>query len=258
MRILAIGPRAYLGEVYLSLRLKGHEVRVFAEDPPEQRAFGGLIDCVAGWRAELDWIGRDGVIFFERIGRGALQDESRAQDFHVVGGSAFGDRLEQEREFDQAVLREAGLAIAESSSFAHPTLALEWLSQHPEWLSQHPGRYVLKHDDTARTTFVGGHPDDADLAFMLRCAGADRVLLMKRLEGVEVGVGAYFDGTRFLRPACIDFEHRRFFSGEMARDGDPRRLRRLRAALRGDAGPPRTPFRSGAACWLREPQSHRE
>ena len=208
MRILAIGPRAYLGDVYLSLRREGHEVRVFAEDPPEQRAFGGLIDCVADWRAELDWIGRDGIIFFERIGRGALQDALRAQGFQVVGGSAFGDRLEQEREFGQAILQDAGLAIAESHSFAHPALALDWLAQHP-------GRYVLKHDDTARTTFVGDHPQGADLAFMLRRAGEGRVLLMERLDGVEVGVGAYFDGTRFLRPACIDFEHKRFFPGEL-------------------------------------------
>lgn len=208
MRILAIGPRAYLGDVYLSLRREGHEVRVFAEDPPEQRAFGGLIDFVSDWQAELAWVRRDGVIFFERVGRGVLQDALRVQGFRVVGGSAYGDRLEQDREFGQAVLRQAGLAIAESHSFAHPALALEWLGQHP-------GRYVLKHDDTTRTTFVGDHPEGADLAFMLRRAGDQRVLLMERLEGVEVGVGAYFDGTRFLRPACIDFEHKRFFPGEM-------------------------------------------
>jgi phosphoribosylamine--glycine ligase len=207
MRILAIGPRAYLGDIYLTLRREGHEVRVFAEDPPEMRAFDGLIDFVEDWRAELDWVGQDGVIFFERIGRGALQDELRAQGFRVIGGSAFGDRLEQERDFGQSVLRDTGFAVAASMSFEHPSLA-------GEWLARNPGRYVLKHDDTGRTTFVGDHPQGADLAFMLRRAGEGRVLLMERLEGVEVGVGAYFDGTRFLRPACIDFEHKRFFPGE--------------------------------------------
>jgi phosphoribosylamine--glycine ligase len=78
MRILAIGPRAYLGDVYLTLRREGHDVRVFAEDPPELRAFGGLIDCVDDWRAELDWVGREGVVFFERVGRG-VPSSSRKQ-----------------------------------------------------------------------------------------------------------------------------------------------------------------------------------
>lgn len=210
LRVLGFGPRVYLGDIYLSLQREGHEVRVFAEDAPERRAFGGIIEPVADWRAELDWVGRDGIVMFERVGHGALQDRLRAEGYRVVGGSAYGDRLENDRAFGQSVLREMGLPVAASTAFDGPAQALEWLARNP-------GRHVLKFDDGARTTFVGDHPEGADTAFMLRRAGASagRVLLMRRLEGVEVGIGAYFDGREFLRPACIDFEHKRFFPGEM-------------------------------------------
>ncbi|WP_043358670.1 hypothetical protein [Belnapia sp. F-4-1] len=208
MRILAIGPRVYLGDIYLALMREGHEVRVHAEDRPEERAFDGLIGTVPDWRQELPWVGRDGMVLFERADRGEVADALRRDGYRVIGGSAFGDRLENDRAFGQEVLRQHGLPMAGSQAFDGPAEALAWLAEAP-------GRHVLKFDDSRLPTFVGEHPDGLDLAYMLRRAGPGRVLLQERLEGVEVGVGAYFDGQRFLRPACIDFEHKRFFPGEM-------------------------------------------
>ncbi len=208
MRILGISYRVYLGDIYQSLLREGHEVRVFATAPQEEHAFAGLLATVADWRAELDWVGRDGVILFEGVNQGAWQDRLRADGYRVVGGSAYGDRLENDRDFGQAALRDAGLRIAGSTAFDDPGAALAWLSRNP-------GRYVLKHDHGIHATFVGEHPQGADVAFRLRRSPPGRVLLMQFLDGVEVGIGAYFDGARFLQPACIDFEHKRFFPGDI-------------------------------------------
>ena len=208
MRVLAIGARVDLGSLYLALMREGHEVRVHASDPAAAGAFGGLVEMVPDWRAELGWVGRGGAVLFEKVGQGALQDELRAAGYRVVGGSALGDRLEYDRAFGQRVLRDAGLRIAESRAFPGPAEAAAWLARNP-------GRFVLKHDNNARATVVGEHPAGDDLRWVLGRTPPGRVLLMERLDGVEVGVGAYFDGRRFLHPACIDFEHKRFFPGEM-------------------------------------------
>ena len=208
MRILGIGARVDLGDMYLNLRAEGHDVRVHANDPAYAGAFGGLIDTVPDWRAELDWVGRDGIVLFEKVGLGATQDALRAEGFRVVGGSALGDRLEYDRSFGQTVLQNAGLPVARVQGFDGPGDASDWLRAHP-------GHYVLKHDNNARATFVGDHPAGLDVLHQLGRTPPGRVLLMQKLEGVEVGVGAYFDGHHFLQPACIDFEHKRFFPGEL-------------------------------------------
>ncbi len=208
MRILVVGSKIELGDLHLSLMREGHEVRVHASDPSYAGCFEGLVATVPDWRAELPWVGRNGIVLYERVGAGAEQDALRREGYQVIGGSALGDRLEHDRTHGQAVLRDAGLQTADVHGFASAGEAAGWLRRHP-------GRVVLKFHNNARATFVGDHREGRDVLFQLARAPAGPVLLMPRLEGVEVGVGAYFDGTHFLRPACIDFEHKRFFNGEM-------------------------------------------
>lgn len=217
MRILGIGDWNDLGDMYLRLAAEGHEVRVFIAQPEARDILDGMITRVDDWREVLPWIreaGDDGFIVFETATMGALQDELRRDGFQVIGGSAFGDRLEQERAFGQQTLVNAGLNILPSWSFDEPASAAAFIRARP-------GRYVLKYDGGANLTcrtFAGRTGDGRDVLALLESRAvtcADRTLLMEYVTGVEVGVGAYFNGERFLTPCCLDWEHKHFFPGDL-------------------------------------------
>ncbi len=131
MRVLGIGARVDLGDLYRTLMREGHEVRVHADDAGYASLSDGLVEKVTDWRAELPWLGPDGVVLFEKVGQGELQDALRAEGFRVVGGSALGDRLEYDRGFGQDVLARAGLRIAPAHRFPDAAAAAAWLQAHP-------------------------------------------------------------------------------------------------------------------------------
>ena len=84
--------------------------------------------------------------------------------------------------------------------------------------------------------YVGRLPDGADVRTLLRTkfffeeqSEALSFVLMEHVEGVEMGVGAYFNGENFIGKACLDWEHKRFFPGRSRRthrrDGHHRHVR---------------------------------
>jgi phosphoribosylamine--glycine ligase len=221
MRFLGVTETCDLGALYLRLQAEGHEVRISVSEPLAEGTLAGLIPRVADWRAELDWVraaGGDGIILFEAVseGFGALQDDLRRQGFNVVGGSAFGDRLENDRAFAQGLLAELGFPQGHVWEFSGAAAA-------DAFLAANPGRYVLKFsgpDFESSDNYVGQRGDGEDVRAVLtarrpRGGAPATLILMRYIAGVEMGVGAYFDGTGFLRPACLDWEHKRFFAGDM-------------------------------------------
>jgi len=258
MRFLGVGTYNDLAAMYHGMAARGHEVKVFVGDPACRDVFGGMLERVDDWRAELDWLrdaDDDGMVLFESAVDGQAQDELRRDGFQVIGGSALGDRLEADRAFGQQVLRGSGLLTARSYSFTSYADAIGFLQRTG-------GRYVLKFNgaDSPRTrNYIGELDDGADMMALLTMyrdhsppGSQPDFVLMAHLRGVEVGVGAYFNGEAFLDTACIDFEHKRFFSGDLGElTGEMGTIVSYRGAQRlfdATLGPLADLLRQGAYC----------
>lgn len=222
MRFLGVTETCDLGALYLRLVGAGHEVKLSITEPLAQGTLANMVTRTQDWRGELDWIraaGPEGIILFEAVseGFGSLQDALRAEGFNVVGGSAFGDRLENDRAFAQRVLADLGFPAGHVREFSDGAEA-------DAFLRDRPGRYVLKFsgpDHASSDNYIGQHRDGRDVRLMLQArlrqhqGASTTFILMDHIDGIEMGVGAYFDGIRFLMPACLDWEHKRFFAGDL-------------------------------------------
>jgi phosphoribosylamine---glycine ligase len=221
VRFLGIGDTVDLGDMYLRLQSSGHEVRVFAADAEAHDVMRSMLRFTDNWREDLDWIraaGTEGVILFETASLGEVQDDLRRDGFNLIGGSALGDRLENDREYGQSVLRSLGLRTATSREFTTFSDAIDFVERTPS-------RYVFKLNGSEWSStrgYVGVMESGDDMRAFLRSAQRTwpsdeepSFVLMDHLSGVEVGVGAFFDGERFLEPANLDWEHKRFFPGDI-------------------------------------------
>ena len=216
MRFLGIGECADLASLYLRLARDRHEIRVFIGYPLCKDTLAGLIERVPNWESELDWIraaGQDGFILFENIGLGygEIQDRLRREGLNVIGGGTYGARLENDRVYAQRVLAELGLVTP-------PIFEFSDIDEATRFIDQRPARYVLKSNGPDAPSFVGRHQMGADVRAMLVSGEkvvAPSFVLMEFIDGVEMEVGAYFNGEDFLEPACLDWEHKRFFPGDL-------------------------------------------
>ena len=167
MRVLGIGDYGDLGDLYAQLVARGHQVRMSIADPAYHDVYAGMVERVSDWRAKLPWIreaGDDGIIICETAHQGVMQNDLRRSGFHVIGGCAWGDRLEGDRTYGQSVLRAAGMRTAEVWQFNsfHEAIA---------FIEARPGRYVVKHNGhqlPSTHTYIGMVPNGSDVIAMLR------------------------------------------------------------------------------------------
>jgi phosphoribosylamine---glycine ligase len=216
MKFLFVSLSGLIGDIAWQTRKEGHDVRYFIGDAEEKDIADGFVPKSTDWRSDVDWA--DVIVFDDTLGQGKDAQALRAAGKRVVGGTEYTDRLEDDRSFGQEELRKAGVNIIpyrEFDSFGDAIVHVR----------ESPARYVIKPSGEAqnvkRFLFVGEEEDGHDVTHMLEAyqkAFSEKIKvfqLQRRMVGVEVAVGAFFNGKAFIEPININFEHKKLFPGNL-------------------------------------------
>ncbi len=205
-----------VGDLAWQVAKEGHGVRYYIESEVDREIADGFVEKTTDWERDLDWA--DAVIFDDVLGQGAKAEALRKQGKFVVGGTAYTDRLEDDRSFGQEELKRFGVPIIPYQEFSSFDDAIAFVQQNPS-------RYVIKPSGEAqnikRLLFVGEEDDGRDVLQVLETykkLWSDRIKifqLQRRITGVEVAIGAFFNGREFVLPINVNFEHKKLFPGNI-------------------------------------------
>ena len=215
MKFLFVTEESLSADLAWQLKKEGHDVKMYCHGNGEKDVGLGFFEKVDEWESLKDWAD---VFVFDDIGFGAKAEQLRAEGKFVVGGNSYSDKLELDREFGQSELNAVGVDVLPSWNFTSFDDAIEFVKKNPD-------RYVLKPSGKAQSEkellFIGQEPDGKDILQVLEHYKANwskkikEFQMQKFAEGVEVAVGAFFNGKEFIMPVCVNFEHKRLFPGEL-------------------------------------------
>ena len=216
MKFLFVSIGGLITDIAWQVSKEGHEVKYFIQAEKERDIGDGFVPKVSDWESEVGWA--DVIVFDDTLGQGAKAAALRELGKRVVGGTAYTDLLEDDRAFGQEELRKAGVNILPYRQFENFDAAISYVRENPD-------RYVIKPSgesgNVKRRLFVGDEDDGEDVIRVLEAykkSFPDEIKvfqLQRRVTGVEVAVGAFFNGREFVMPLNINFENKKLFPGNI-------------------------------------------
>ncbi len=198
-----------------SALLEGNDVKLYIEDRLSREIGTGFVKKVTDWQKHIEWAD---IIIFDYTGHGAVCAELRAAGKLVFGGSEYTDLLELDRSFGQDELKRHKIKTLPFKEFSSFQDAIDYVKKNPD-------AYVIKPSgetqELKQLLFVGTDDEGLDVIRVLKAYekswGNDfgSFQLQKKVKGVEISVAAFFNGTEFLRPLNITFEHKKLFPKEL-------------------------------------------
>ena len=215
-KFLFVSFESLSGDLAWQVQKEGNEVKIFIASESDKDVYDGFLEKVNKWEEFVDWAD---VVVFDDVGFGKIADSLRKTGKLVVGGSEYTDKLEEDRQFGQEEIKNAGMIVLPHWNFTDFDTAISFIKSNP-------GRYVFKPSGTISSEdkgilFMGQEEDGKDIIEVLEqnkilwAKKINKFQLQKMAVGVEVAVGAFFNGDDFIYPININFEHKRLFPGDI-------------------------------------------
>jgi len=215
-KFLFINSEALVGDLAWNVKKEGNEVKLFTKSKSDADVYDGILEKVDDWEKHKDWAD---VIIFAEDGYGAVAEKLRKEGKLVIGGAIYSDKLEMDREFGQLEMKKYGINILPQDQFSDYDEAIEFIKKSQE-------RYVFKPAGNVPSSgkalsYLSQEEDSKDLLDLLvqnKKVWQKKVplfQLQKYVSGVEIAVGAFFNGKDFIMPINVNFEHKRLFPGEL-------------------------------------------
>lgn len=216
IKFLFVSADNLIGNIAWQVHREGQLVKYCNDHKGEQDALDGFLPKVRNWKKYINWA--DVIVFDEVFGYGKIAEKLRAQGKSVLGGTAYTDKLEEDRAFGQQELKKAGVPIL-------PYLEFNSCRAADAYLKKHPGQYVIKvsgeMQNDKNLVYVGQLGDGSDVRQMLGLyqkkygKKVTSLILQKKVNGVEIAIGAFFNGHNFIYPINFNFEHKKLFPGDL-------------------------------------------
>ena len=202
-------------DIAYAIKNEGNDVKLFIADKPSHEIGKGFVKKVKDWKKHIDWAD---ILIFDYTGYGEECEALRAAGKIVFGGSTYTDLLELDRNFGQTELKKHKIKTLPFKEFLSFQDAITYVEKNPD-------AYVIKPSgetqELKQLLFVGSDDEGLDVIRVLKAYdkswGDDfgNFQLQKKVKGVEISVAAFFNGTEFLRPINITFEHKKLFPKEL-------------------------------------------
>jgi len=214
-KFLFVSKEALIGDLIWKIKNEGFDVKYYIEDKTEKDVCDGFVDKVDKWEEFKDWAD---VIIFDDICFGSLAEKLRKEGKLVIGGSIYTDKLEVDRDFGYNEMISAGINVIPSWFFKDFDEAIKFIQKNPD-------RYVIKpsgeEEEQKELLFVGEEEDGKDVIQILEIYKTrwskqiKEFQVQKYISGVEIAVGAFFNGENFVYPINVNFEHKKLFPGNI-------------------------------------------